>query len=456
MTRIAQIVLPHGTTYVTVGDIPNLIAHALYPIPTERHVSHLKKAERGRNRTVELTPEDWKYLSGIWKHLPPYADGIPELKWRAYESAFNCAPDKPDWLLVPLEIDGPVSRAGKREDAERLHKEALEDAIRSSRLVARTHALTQASSWDGVLPTAKILVEDFTEYCAELSVHVRVESANQTAMRRAVAERSTIGAVARDLAADRALIADGHSTDDASTRTDIKAAIIEAHILADIQKLLDQGAIAPRTDERGTRAVRPSAIDKSWYLTRRDLEIVLQYTKGDEEAKSEYLRELSSHLETGRYTLRQASDLIESEGGEDYKSILKRLKLAALNDELAMYLPGRNQKYDYGPQPRRFLSVHDFYEEAYWNDLNSWLDRYEPRIACRFPAPKSQPQWECVDEGGREDHDPKLVYVQQAYNEIHGETGKAPSQRAVALRSGYARETVRSMWSRLKKLDQPT
>ncbi|MFM0142451.1 hypothetical protein [Paraburkholderia sp. RL18-085-BIA-A] len=31
--------------------------------------------------------------------------------------------------------------------------------------------------------------------------------------------------------------------------------------------------------------------------------------------------------------------------------------------------------------------VRTFYEEAYWNDLNTWLENHEPRITFRFAAP---------------------------------------------------------------------
>lgn len=51
--------------------------------------------------------------------------------------------------------------------------------------------------------------------------------------------------------------------------------------------------------------------------------------------------------------------------------------------------------------------------------------------------------------------DPPLVIIQQAYDAVLSETGKAPSQRVVAEKSGYARVTVRSRWSLLKRVDKP-
>jgi hypothetical protein len=60
---------------------------------------------------------------------------------------------------------------------------------------------------------------------------------------------------------------------------------------------------------------------------------------------------------------------------------------------------------------------------------------------------------------GRRQTDRKLQDIQAAYNDLleqsakdgSGERGRAPSQRAVAERSGYPRETVRARWAFLRK-----
>jgi hypothetical protein len=44
----------------------------------------------------------------------------------------------------------------------------------------------------------------------------------------------------------------------------------------------------------------------------------------------------------------------------------------------------------------------------------------------------------------------KMAVIQRAYDDIHADTGKPPSQRAVTKRAGYDRATVRARWSRLK------
>jgi hypothetical protein len=49
------------------------------------------------------------------------------------------------------------------------------------------------------------------------------------------------------------------------------------------------------------------------------------------------------------------------------------------------------------------------------------------------------------------EHDYKLDDIQQSFDKLLAETGRAPSQRAVAEYSGYNRETVAKRWPHLKK-----
>lgn len=54
------------------------------------------------------------------------------------------------------------------------------------------------------------------------------------------------------------------------------------------------------------------------------------------------------------------------------------------------------------------------------------------------------------DKGAERPTDAKLRDIQQTYDELSKSQGKAPSQRAVARQSGYARNTVREVWPLLK------
>jgi len=99
----------------------------------------------------------------------------------------------------------------------------------------------------------------------------------------------------------------------------------------------------------------------------------------------EYQASLAARRSEGRYTLEEAALDIEREAGERADEMLKKLMVAAEVGALLVYEPGRNARYLYGPG---FKSrVREYYEEAFWNDLNAWLKVNELRITWRFPAP---------------------------------------------------------------------
>jgi len=99
-----------------------------------------------------------------------------------------------------------------------------------------------------------------------------------------------------------------------------------------------------------------------------------QYLLAQQEARKKH---------SGRYTLEEAAEKLAAEAGERPEVILQKLKAAALNGSLPVHEPGRNARYEYGPG--QASQVHEFYEEAYWSDLNEWLNKHEPQIQFRFP-----------------------------------------------------------------------
>lgn len=86
-----------------------------------------------------------------------------------------------------------------------------------------------------------------------------------------------------------------------------------------------------------------------------------------------------------RFTLEQAAQEIVDATGERYETILSDLETAVGNYDLTVHRPGELAKY----VP---ITVRTFYEEAYWDDLNAWLEQSHPRIAWRFSAPASNPK----------------------------------------------------------------
>lgn len=97
--------------------------------------------------------------------------------------------------------------------------------------------------------------------------------------------------------------------------------------------------------------------------------------------------------EAGRYTLDDAAKFIADNSKSACETILEKLKKSALGDELTVYAPGSEEVY----KPKSSIEwrnplnvVNGWYEEAYWDDLNKWLKKNEPRLTFEFPDPNAQ------------------------------------------------------------------
>ena len=104
--------------------------------------------------------------------------------------------------------------------------------------------------------------------------------------------------------------------------------------------------------------------------------------KYSERAAKIYEQQEEEKRNAGRYTLQEAADLIEREIGECAKDLQETLVQAVSDDVLPVYKPGKKARY----WPK---IVREFYEEAYWNDLNIWLKEKHPRIKYSFPNPST-------------------------------------------------------------------
>ena len=94
----------------------------------------------------------------------------------------------------------------------------------------------------------------------------------------------------------------------------------------------------------------------------------------------DYSEQQRFKAEQGRYTLEEAAKEMVVNVSADEKGILGNLIDAAIAGELPVYQPGKKQRY----RPQVVLG---FYEEAYWDDLNQWLEVHQKRIDWRFPEP---------------------------------------------------------------------
>jgi hypothetical protein len=126
-----------------------------------------------------------------------------------------------------------------------------------------------------------------------------------------------------------------------------------------------------------------------------------------------------------------------------------------LEDIRARKLPLRNpQNYaDRLPYPVPKL-VRPYYDQVDAEGLNKWLDAYPEWTQYRFNAVGVAPNGKVVAASNTvpQSIDPVLFDIQQAYDFLHAKNRKAPSQRAVAKKSGYSRDTVSSRWLHVRKL----
>ena len=114
MSDFAEIPLPYGTKFVTVGKLPVLIANALHPEvapPAERTIEHLWKYTPQSDGQAEaharLNSEDWALLNSAWSSLPPYKDGITESAWNPYMAAIDPVVGRLGWGVKPQWHEDP-------------------------------------------------------------------------------------------------------------------------------------------------------------------------------------------------------------------------------------------------------------------------------------------------------------------------------------------------------------
>jgi hypothetical protein len=84
--------------------------------------------------------------------------------------------------------------------------------------------------------------------------------------------------------------------------------------------------------------------------------------------------------ETGRYFIEEAAQEIAKATGERESDLTKALVEAVEAGILVVYRYGSNIPFK--PNPIRV-----FHDEAFWNDLNEWLEASLPRVDWRFPEP---------------------------------------------------------------------
>lgn len=85
-------------------------------------------------------------------------------------------------------------------------------------------------------------------------------------------------------------------------------------------------------------------------------------------------------INSGRYTLEDAAKTLGKATRESEKIFLGKLKKVVADKSLPVYWPGSKVGHE-------SLNVRDWVDEAYWDDLYTWLETSFPRIDWRSPKP---------------------------------------------------------------------
>lgn len=91
----------------------------------------------------------------------------------------------------------------------------------------------------------------------------------------------------------------------------------------------------------------------------------------------------------GRYTLKEVIDVLSKRANEDAIQMEHKVTLAVHKRSLPVYLPNKHARYLYEDHDinGKVSVINLKRERVYWDDVNAWLDREEPRITFRFPDP---------------------------------------------------------------------
>jgi hypothetical protein len=113
---------------------------------------------------------------------------------------------------------------------------------------------------------------------------------------------------------------------------------------------------------------------------------------GSEEWTNEYVDyerkkfEFNERLKRGRYTLNDAALTLVKEATVSAEDMVKKLVQSAGDGTLKMYHPINDSRYLYGEKFNPYVT--DYIEVTTYEELNQWLNAFEPLIKWRFPEPQ--------------------------------------------------------------------
>jgi len=344
--------IPTGTQVVRTERIAEWIAFQIAPIPYGVLVQPLEKLVPygpGSWRAEQLTIADFHFLRDLWGGMPSYTCTQSEFEQK-YLPVFESAPTKPDWKLHPIYKDDWKVEQTRVEwqKVRSLHLEQIEAAARDGRV----HLLSKHGTPTNVAESSRMLV------------------------REAAAYLETIGFQLREVEQTASMLEDAGER----VRRECKFPGLRSAIQEHLEKRLSELPLdlAARVTERFAGiGLSPRHWDE---MTPEQRNKAAKTADESASRQAQYERQEEDKRDAGRYTLREAADLLEKQGGERAGGMLKKLTQAVRDGSLQVYEPGKQARYQCD-------MVRDNYEESYWDDLNYWLNASEPRIAWRFPKP---------------------------------------------------------------------
>lgn len=316
--------------------LANHIAFSLVAIPDdERLVTVLKEkvVEQTPGVTVStrepLTGADWRLVRSICGNPPERCSHSQFDEW---SEKFAAADKRPEWSLFGE--FGPGSEMAKAQtrwsEVSISHEQQIADWVKSGRLSLVTADGVETSD----LAKGFIRLSDVKRYLDHYNLRWRQAT-----------ERAE----------------DNNATHDIGGRPK-NGASPTARELSTVGLTLEdwEGATASQRDH------------------------ILQAIASTRAVSDQVARQVADRHAQGRYTLNEAAKQI-ADTGERIEPLLEKLRGAAQRGELHMYAPGESMRYSYEDG----RAVRPFYEEAYWNDINAWLERNELRVAFRFAKPDS-------------------------------------------------------------------
>ena len=151
-------------------------------------------------------------------------------------------------------------------------------------------------------------------------------------------------------------------------------------------------ALLARGLEEEVEAFEPTEDPQGAWISEADLRQIYAKPPRDVIEKFEQLRreesdrsatQRQSRLAAGRYTLWDAAQEIGIHTGTPFERVLDALLACANSGTLTVY--ERGETFPYKPErPLGALAGH----EAYWSDLNAWLNAHKVQSAFTFPAPE--------------------------------------------------------------------